>query len=1089
MKLKAFYLVVFLMFPVLMVFGQSKSINSDSLHNIIAKANNKNDRAISYNNLSKSFLNTIPDSGLFYAHKAVVLSRKIKNESALSYAYLYLGANHKNATSNDSALFYLDKAIDLFEKTKNKPGLVEAKLKKALILDDNGNNENAINLVSGLINDLKTNAISIELINSYSTLGLIHFNLGGFADSKTLFQKAVSLSTKANKRYHIAFNKLKLGYAMHKLGQPDSAYAEYEAALAIATNLKEEILKATIIELLGTYYLDNSDYSKSLEYFYESLSIRQRLNAKMQLSKSYTNIGLVYLNQKDTEKAIENFKIGLERALEQNDLRTAGKLYGNIGIVYKQQKKYNKTLDFYNKALEIAIKRNDKYEEARTLGNLGSLSQSMCKYVDAVEYMRRARRIKIELRAIRDLIYDVQNLGYVNFLLSTDSVRAKLGPLNPSFLKSKEYHQNRSIYLLKRCSNLVDSIDGEKSQKLYSVGNLVWVYIQMDDYKNAFSTHLELSNLEKQINNETTTERIAELEAVQEKLKTEKELALSIEREQIQQEASEKRQNLIYLLIIGIGLLLFLAILVLRRYQISKKQNSIIAEQKEKLTKLDEVKNNFFTNITHEFRTPLTVILGAAGNIENSEDSNLIKRNGQRLLNLINQILDLSKLEDGSLKINKKQIDAVAFTKYLTDSYKSLALSQNKTLEFKSSVGEQFMDLDEDKYQTIIGNLVSNAVKFTPKNGDIKIETNSDGQQLNISIKDSGDGIPKDELDRLFDRFYQVKGSKNQKIGSGVGLALTKELVLQFNGSISVKNHENGGAIFTVSLPITKQAQKVDFTALARVGIEKASIEIKDDEIEDNNKPILLLVEDEPDIQSFIKATLANNYNLLIANNGEEGIELALANVPDIILSDVMMPGKDGLELTNALKNDARTSHIPIALLTAKVDLESRLQGLKRGADVYLPKPFEREELLLQLSNLQEQQKRVRQHFGASKVETPETQIIEAIEIEDEFITKLKETISANFENESFGIEELSSTISMSRTQLHRKLKALTGKSASQFVNEFKIEKACELLMLPDNNVSEVAYSLGFADPNYFTRVFTKIKGQSPTEFLEQHRK
>ncbi|MGB0430726.1 MAG: tetratricopeptide repeat protein, partial [Bacteroidia bacterium] len=849
------------------------------------------------------------------------------------------------------------------------------------------------------------------------------------------------------------------GVCFRNLGNKGAAKNSYQTALQICEQNDVTSLLPKLYGNLANIYDNDGDYEKAIDFHLKSLRLKEENSDSTGMAITFMNLGTIYADLNNNEKSIDYYRKSIAFAKSESHLVLLAVANINLSNTLYNIKRIDEAFEALKEAEDAALKTGNKNHLSMIYDYYGSFYSELKENEKALTYLNKAFELYSEIN---------YKAGIAQVLTNIATIQKDQNNLDEAIT---QYEKALAIY---------DSIENLNERRdVYKI--IALAYKDIGNYEKAFYYFEKYTIFNDSILNNSNKNKVLEFEyqkkAIADSVKAAEETKLQTALLDAEKAKSTKRTQQNYFLIAGLAIALIFGIVLFNRNRITKRQNEIIAKQKEQLAELDLLKNDFFTNITHEFRTPLTVILGAASNIKNSNDAELIKRNGQRLLKLINQILELSKLEDGSLGINKKQIDAVAFTKYLTDSYKSLAMSQNKSLEFTSHVNEQFMDIDQDKYQTIIGNLVSNAVKFTPENGAIQIEANSDGQHLNISIKDSGEGIPEEELDRLFDRFYQVKGSKSQKIGSGVGLALTKELVLRFNGSIVVKNHQNGGAIFTVTLPIAQQAPKTDFKAIETSGSKKPSLQIEAELDKNDEKPILLLVEDEPDIQSFIKSTLANDYNIIMANNGEEGVAMAMEQVPDIILSDVMMPVKDGLELTDELKNDARTSHIPIALLTAKVDLESRLEGLKRGADVYLPKPFEKEELLLQLGNLQEQQKRVREHFGSIKTATKKTPIInEVIEIENEFITRLKETISANFENENFGIEELSKTIGMSRTQLHRKLKALTAKSASQFVNEFKVKKACELLLDPENNVSEVAYALGFTDPNYFTRVFTKIK-------------
>ncbi|MFY0674001.1 MAG: tetratricopeptide repeat protein [Bacteroidia bacterium] len=962
-----------------------------------------------------------------------LISNKESNLDTQRLKALYSVTESFGTNMSDSILKYGNELIDLSKELKNKYFEGQAYKRISMMYINTGNHKTAIDYCDKAI-DLFTqenhySGIAAVLLNK----GICYRRIGELSNAENAYLAGQKIAKK-HEIIHLEINALSnLGNIMDDMGNYKDAIDFHTRALELREK-RDDILGIGISCLnIGIMHFDQGDFNDARDYFEKARKCFKEKNHPSGISVSLMNLGNVERKQKNNDDALNYYRksINIQDSAGSDYLIVANNL--NIAEIELERKNFQKASFHNGKALKLALKQNYKEGVILSYTSLGNIYNEKGRNDSALFYYKKAYDIAKEVNAIREISS------------SASSVYLILKKMN-KYEEALPWFEEHVI--------LEDSMKSEEVKR-----DIIKKDLELQFAKKAAADSIKTA--------EATKVQTAQLEA--EKAK------------------STKRTQQNYFLIVGLVLAFGFGIVLYNRNRITKKQNLIIAQQKEQLAELDHLKNDFFTNITHEFRTPLTVILGAASNMENSTDAELIKRNGQRLLNLINQILELSKLEDGSLGINKKQIDAVAFTKYLTDSYRSLAMSQNKSLDFKTFASEQFMDLDEDKYQTIIGNLVSNAVKFTPENGLIEIETKSDGKQLEINIKDSGEGIPEGELDRLFDRFYQVKGSKSQKIGSGVGLALTKELVLRFNGGITVKNQAEGGAIFTVTLPITNKAPLSDFRASTITTAKHTLVENDEEQLQDHNDlPILLLVEDEPDIQQFIKSTLADNYKLLVANNGEEGVNIALEQVPDIILSDVMMPVKDGLELTNELKNDARTSHIPIALLTAKVDLESRLQGLKRGADVYLPKPFEKEELLLQLNNLQEQQKRVRNHFSLTEIKNDSTPANEAIEIENEFISSLKNTITANFENEKFGIEELSKTMGMSRTQLHRKLKALTGKSASQFVNDFKIDKACELLLLPENNVSEVAYSLGFTDPNYFTRVFTKIKGLSPTEFLVQ---
>ncbi len=526
-------------------------------------------------------------------------------------------------------------------------------------------------------------------------------------------------------------------------------------------------------------------------------------------------------------------------------------------------------------------------------------------------------------------------------------------------------------------------------------------------------------------------------------------------------------------------------------------------EKRKALTfkSLDEFKSKFYTNITHEFRTPLTVILGMAEQLEMAKPQTvgsqkdkveLIRRNGEQLLRLINQLLDLSKAQSGKLALNLHQADAAGYLRYLVDSFHTFATSRDIRIRFLSEIDHLNMDFDAEKLLDIISNLLSNAIKFTHPGGEITVKVGRTPDHfLSIKIKDDGAGIPEDALPHIFDRFFTAKDTGNPAGGSGIGLALTKELVELMLGHISVESKVGVGTCFTILLPITNQtaleaAPDPPFR-LEEPTVAQAYIPVQHPlfraSAEEEDRPICLVIDDSADIVQYLQMLLEPEYILAVAYDGKRGIEKALELLPDIIISDVMMPEKDGLEVCDFLKNDERTSHIPIILLTAKATVADRIEGLRRGADAYLQKPFNQEELFLQLKKSVELRRRLMSYFSkmpslTSSEPAPEIDI----EIEDAFLKKAQAAVEKHFADDDFDIHRLCRALTMSRAQLHRKLTALTGMSATHFIRSIRLQRAKELLQTTNLTVSEIAYEVGFRDPNYFSRTFTEEFGISPSE-------
>lgn len=552
-----------------------------------------------------------------------------------------------------------------------------------------------------------------------------------------------------------------------------------------------------------------------------------------------------------------------------------------------------------------------------------------------------------------------------------------------------------------------------------------------------------------------------------------------------------------------------------KRTQKIRADKQLIEQQALKLRELDEIKSRFFTNISHEFRTPLTIITGMSTQIEDNPDQwlgkgiELIKRNSQHLLSLINQILDLRKLESGALQVNLIQANIISYLKYIADSFAPLAQSNGIKIHFLSNLSGLKMDYDPDKILHILSNLLSNAIKYTPQGGDIYLQIDNKDERLMIQVKDTGQGISKEALPYIFDRFYQVKDLANQKPqGSGVGLALTYELIQLLGGSITVDSQLNVGTLFRLSFPITQKAPVQEFNQQAVVAnappsvlptikapeqivLDKEVLHNKEQpvlnkELKASDQPSLLIVEDNEDVRTYLSSCLQNHFQLLAAENGQKGIDLALEQVPDLIVSDVMMPVKDGFELCATLKNDKRTSHIPIVMLTAKADFESKIVGLKNKADAYLTKPFQQEELLLTLNNLLEIRRILQLKYSNAsfhlnlKIKTGSKAFTD---LEDAFLQKLQEIVIEQLNNPKLSADFICRKMGMSNTNFYRKLKALTNLSLVHYIRKIRLLKAKELLLHSQLNITEIAYEVGFSDPKYFSRIFSETFQQSPSDF------
>ena len=527
--------------------------------------------------------------------------------------------------------------------------------------------------------------------------------------------------------------------------------------------------------------------------------------------------------------------------------------------------------------------------------------------------------------------------------------------------------------------------------------------------------------------------------------------------------------------------------------------------QKDHAEELEQTKELFFTNISHELRTPISLILPPIHEIQNhgklDEQSrrliSLAEKNSVRLLKLVNQILDFNKLESETLQLKVAPVELVQFCKEVFDLFIDQANRHQIEFEFKNSIESQLVWVDIEKVETILFNLLSNAFKFTREHGNITLEINVDSAHFKegailIAVKDTGVGISSSDQKRIFDRFYQAEEGKKLDSSSGIGLTLASEYIELHHGEIKVDSRINHGTTFTVWLPLGKSHLPIDSQSETTVELRATrSIYPKDQQNKtyqldlDTDKPTILLVEDNRDVVDFIRTSLEHSYNFVTAENGAEGIEKANNFMPELIISDIMMPVMDGLELCKKIKSNPKTSHITLILLTAKSMESNKLEGLRHGADVYLTKPFEIPLLDAHISNLISRKKELTSYIRSEFLtlqEAPDTEDNR----ENKFLKKVIDLIEVNISDPDFGVEQISKEVGMSSTHLYRKLKAQTGLSAQDIIKKYRIKKASLLLKNNEGNVSETMYKVGFSSASYFSKCFKAEFGVTPKEYQRQ---
>lgn len=534
-----------------------------------------------------------------------------------------------------------------------------------------------------------------------------------------------------------------------------------------------------------------------------------------------------------------------------------------------------------------------------------------------------------------------------------------------------------------------------------------------------------------------------------------------------------------------------------------------------KMHELDEMKSSFFANISHEFRSPLTLILGPLkvmkekGILQFTQDQvDLMIRNAESLLNLINQLLELSKLESGKMRLEVVEDDICQFLKPVIHSFSSLA--NQKFINYKVVLPKNKVMLyfDKDKMEKIVVNLISNALKFTSDFGSIRVQLEDFDREVVISVRDTGAGIPKDEIGFVFNRYYRVKSSnaKSKSKGTGIGLSLTKELVEIHDGRIYVESEQGKGSVFKVHLKKgmdhfdtediveSQQAEylfdKREFEQLDSK-VRKQTISDTLDNFEDqmSKLPIVLVIEDNEDIRSYVRQILESEYRIIESGNGREGLEIAFEKIPDLIISDVMIPDLDGFEVCKKVKADVRTSHIPVVLLTAKASNDSAVEGFEVGADYYITKPFNPKLLSLRVRNALNIKNQIKEQLLNKESFNLEPSHVKIDSKDQDFINKAIAIVEENMANSDFYVDDLGKELGMSRMQLYRKLKGLINQSANEFVRSIRLKRAAQLISQDKLTISEITYQVGFNDLQYFRDCFKKQFGVNPSEYATHTKK
>ena len=876
--------------------------------------------------------------------------------------------------------------------------------------------------------------------------------------------RALDYANKINNPKLIASTYARLTQENARFGEKEKALQYGLAGEKVATeyNLQENL--AYLYGQIGKIYnLNYQKTDKALHYLLKSDSVYSALSHTLyERGFTLSFIGDVYESLEDLEqaesyqnKAMAIFKEA-DNEYQQNFIR------GKLALLEKKQKNYSKALSNILKAIDYYKENKYPLQEAVFLVLASEIYFESGQTNKALEVGQKAidlsKKNNHDLGVLMSLINQSKILGKTNRLAASNQLALEAEALA---LNLNTYEELKDIYEL-------------LSQNFESLGNYKQAYQYTKEFRKVNDTLVLRENLKN----------TKELEAKYQSEKKEKEIALLHSKNNLAEAQKRNQRNL---LLAGLGITTLVGIFFFILYRNRQKTT-------DKLKELDTIKSNFFANISHEFRTPLTLISGPIEKQlenptikpEDREDFEMIKRNSKRLLGLVDQLLDLSKIESGNLQLHIKEGNLTALLKSIAASFNHKANTQ--ALEYQSTIQESMIGwFDRDALEKIVTNLLSNAFKYVSDSGKINFTASSSGEHLMLFIENDGEIAGDPKIEKIFNRFYQNDDSKD---GVGIGLALVKELVQLHNGSIIAENTDHTSVLFKVTLPIAPQVfseeeinrnNTAHYPPSQQADVEMALETIPKDSEIDEDSPILLIVEDNEDIRLFVKNAFKNTYHVIEAEDGNEGIEKALAFIPDIIISDIMMPKTSGLQLCETLKNDERTSHIPILLLTAKAEEKTEIEGLDFGADDYILKPFKLKLLESRVKNLVASRRQLRERYSQEIILKPMD--ISIASIDKKFIEKTQAVLDRHITESDFSIEDFSKQVGLSRMQFHRKLKAVTGLTATEFIRSQRLKLAASLLKSSDVNVSEICYQVGFNNPSYFAKCFKEAFGCLPSEF------
>lgn len=1013
-------------------------------------------------------------------------------------------------------------AIAYFSNQKDSSTHAKALFRKAKLDQKRGD----LNLAKttflssiALLEELGEHAFRAKVINA---MAVNEERLGNDEAALKYYQQVHAIGKQIGVPPIIVGSSMNISSFLNKIGRTEEALIMAERTLEQARQIPDKSLLAANLHIAGNCYGRLGRYTEAIARIEEAIQVSEAHNQLDPTVKMLVNVSILHQESGNLKLGLEQLIKAISMCHEYEVSYLLPSCYVVMGELYQRMEIPKKAMASFERAAQASHDHQDAMMYLKSQLGLGGLWLAQQDYKKANYYYRDA------LKSINDMerlsLKLGPYLGLTQLALERDSLSKaqywleKAHAQQPDRIKNSAYHARLlwvSGLVALRMKAFEKSIDYFKSslQHHQQSGSF---YIKRDCYAGLADATKMLHQFEasarfreKQmliqdsLMNAKLTYQIMDLQTDYETKQKEQQISSLEKEKQVQallvanqQSELTQQQRFLLLLIFGVVLLSTVVILFFNRYKLQQKNEKLVLEarqfelekEQEKVNRqleMAELKSEFFTNVSHEFRTPLTLILGPLEHLlkdaHHSEKSTIqqIQRNASQLLNLVNETLDLSKLNSGFLTPKRTTVALGDFVRHVAQGFTAHSETSGVSLHIENQVGDLCVPLDTDQFNKVLVNLLGNAFQHTSAGDAITIRLATiDDDHLQIQVQDTGVGIEAKHHALLFDRFYQVDPHAK---GTGIGLALTKELVALHGGNIAVSSTKGVGSTFSITLPFTPQHAQQAATLPLQPKTDQSTALLPDAAAKNNT---VLVIEDHAEVRAYLHNLLEAHYRVLVATDGDEGIRIAEEHNPDLIISDIMMPQKDGLELTQHLKQQLPTSHIPIVLLTAKASINHKMEGLETGADAYLTKPFHTGELLQTCRNLITQRAKLREIFSTNYFLSPKK--LTQNKVDQAFLEKAIQLIENHLDNSEFSVEQFCQELGMNRSGVHLKLKALTNKNTSQFIKSIRLKEAAKLLRESTKSISEISDVCGFGSRETFNKAFREQFECTPTEFRKK---